>query len=158
MPQAIPLILAAAGVASEYVLVTTIVVGVYEQSRAKQKAQDAYNKSLQDRIVPVRSGVADRVYVIGTVRVSGAIMHIETIGAKKEDLDLVLALANNKCSLVQWHINDDVILAAEFPGTKYANIRRKSLSGKFTLTGPTTVVTLPQPPNTFVNPVNVTWK
>src|SRR5881397_2597303 len=132
MPQAIPIILAAVGASEGVVLAATVVVGIYESDRAKRKARAALEKSLSNRLVPVRSGIEERVYLIGAARLSGTIMYIEPIGPAKESLDIVLAIANNECELVGWYLNEEFIAANAFPGTKYGQDRRKSVSDKFT--------------------------
>jgi hypothetical protein len=165
MPQAIPIILAAAGASEAVVLVATVVVGIYESARAKQKAREAFEKSLSNRLVPVRSGIEERVYLLGAARLSGTVMYIEPIGGAKQSLDIVLAIANNECELVGWYMNEEFIPANSFPGDKYGQDRRKSVSDKFTnVTGPTATLVLdvsPVNPNaapTAPNPIKVVFR
>jgi hypothetical protein len=140
-------------------VVAIVAAGVYERDRARSQARDAYNKSLQDRIFQVRSGVAPRQYVVGTVRVSGALMFVETIGTKKEALDVVVAVANNECELAGWYFNDDFVTLAGFPGVKYGALTDlDSRQQEFSVTGPTTSVVISSAPITTHNPVRVTWR
>ncbi|XJC79862.1 DUF1983 domain-containing protein (plasmid) [Delftia tsuruhatensis] len=106
----------------------SLALGAYQQSQARRKARaqeraqrDAYNNSLKDRHVTVRSGVSTRQYVLGTVRVGGTLMHIEANGQDNTALDSVLALAGNKCELVGYYVGDEYVTPAQFPGEKYGN-------------------------------------
>ena len=140
-------------------VVAIVAVGMYERDRARSQARDAYNKSLQDRIFQIRSGIAPRQYVVGKARVSGAIMLVETIGTKKEALDVVVAVANNECEISGWYFNDDFVSTDEFPGAKYGGYSDvDSRQQEFTVTGPTTSVTISGVPITTQNAVRVTWR
>lgn len=154
MPQAIPFIIE--GIAS-YLGASEVVVGIialagtiayseYEKKQAEEAARQSYLNSLQDRTIQVRSGVAVRGYAIGTVRLGGALLYINPIGAKQEALDQVIAFANNECTIEDWIIGDDFVLAAGFPGTKYGDVRYDPTSDTFTVTGPTASVTLSEVP------------
>lgn len=82
MPQIIPVIFSALGTAgvlapttaAVLTIASSVALGVYERDRAKAKARDAYNKSLQDRIATIRSAVAPRRYVLGTIRTSATVL------------------------------------------------------------------------------------
>lgn len=130
MPQIIPLIIYGAGtylgVAATTVTLLTfassLAIGAYEQQRAKDKARDAraaYNESLQDRILTVRSAVAPREYLLGTVRKGGTLVYAETVGPDSTSLDSVTAICCNRTELVTYYIGDEPITPAEFPGEKY---------------------------------------
>lgn len=127
MPAAIPLVVQAgltyAGVQAGVVAVATfasaVAVGSYERNRAKQKARDAYNKSLRDRLITVRSAVSPRKYVLGTVRTGGTLLYADTIGSNQIALDTVTAYAANTTSLVGWYLGPDYVAAGDFPGAKY---------------------------------------
>ncbi len=137
MPAAVPVIAAAITKAAVMKFVATVAIslalGAYQQSRARKKSReaeraqrDAYNSSLKDRHITVRSGVSTRKYVLGTVRVGGTLMHIESNGRHNTALDSVLALAANRCSLVGYYIGDEYVAAANFPGSKWG--KRKHVS------------------------------
>lgn len=165
MPAAVPLIVGAAGSALGWSALATslatvgsaLAVGAYEQKRAKQKARDAYNKSLQDRLVPIRSGVAPRGYVLGTVRTSGPVMYVETVGEDRSAFDIIIAVANNECTLNGWYLNEEFISTTSFPGAKYGLAVPVPMTDQFTVSGPTAQVTLSQIPSER-NKVSAVWR
>jgi hypothetical protein len=122
--------------------------GVYQSERAKKKARDAYNRSLQDRLINVRSAVSTRKYVLGTIRTGGTLLYADTIGENQVALDSVTAYAANTTSLVGWYLGDEYVSAAAFPGEKYS--ARKTLRGYKTvsLAAGTQVVALGDTPVT----------
>jgi hypothetical protein len=162
MPAAIPYIAAIlAEYLGSYVVAIVLIVGagLYERDRARQQARDAYNRSLQDRIFPVRSGVAPRNYVMGTIRISGPILYIETVGVNRESLDVITAFANNECDILGWYFNDDFIAVADFPGTKYGGFTDiQSRVEQFAATGTTETVVLAAVPLSTHNAVKATWR
>lgn len=127
MPQVIPFIAYAAATyagasavaTAAIVLVTSIAVAEYEKIQAEAEARQNYLNSLQDRLIQLRSGIATRSYVIGTVRTGGALLYLKPLGFKGEALDQVVAFANNECEIVNWLIGDDIVPASVFPGGKY---------------------------------------
>ena len=157
MPQAIPIIIGAAVKAAgltalQAALATigaSITVGFIERERQRRKARDAYNKSLQDRTITIRSGVAARSYVLGTVRASGALQYIETVGTKRQALDSVVAIANNECDLVGYYFNEDYIPAGSYPGSKFGRVTYTSYTESFGVTGTSQNVTLTRVPANF---------
>ena len=146
MPQALPIIAGALVkgvlVKAAVVLATSIAVAAYEQDRAKKKAKAAYNASLTDRVFTVRSAVAPRQYVLGTVRTGGVLLHIEPLGSKKEALDSVVAFADNQCELVGYYINEEYLSVGAFPGNKYGKLKQLDQRETFTLTGTSDSVSL----------------
>jgi hypothetical protein len=148
VPQVIPLIVAAGAYEAgatviEIALLTiasSIAVSIYEKEEAEAKARAAARAALQDRLVTVRSGVAPRQYVFGHCRTGGALMYVETAGAKKEALDSVTAFAANQCVLTDWFLADDRIPAELFPGDKYGRRTNAPTSEEFTVTGPSAAV------------------
>lgn len=138
MPAAIPILVSAAatgagvGVLGTFALTigASLVVGAYQQDRAESKAKraaqeaeeaarNAYNASVQDRLITVRSGVSTRKYVIGTVRTGGTLMYANTTGENQIAFDSIVALASNVTELVGYYLNDEYVAAADFPGPKY---------------------------------------
>lgn len=130
MPAAAPILVSAALTTAGYTAATVAVatitsavaVGAYERSRARRKARDAYNKSQQDRLVTVRSGVSTRKYVVGTHRVGGTLMYVDSIGPNQTMLDSIVALAANRCECIGYYFNDEHIAVADWPGGKFASV------------------------------------
>lgn len=105
MPQAIAgaLIFAGLGTVASYLIaygVTLIAMGLYAK-RQRRKAIDAYNKSLRDRNIMIRSGIEPREIVLGRVRKSGPVVFVGTIGEAKEMLVMVIALAAHEIDAVE---------------------------------------------------------
>ena len=101
MPQAIPFIFSAAATAagaSPWIvaavsIVSSAVIAADQRSEAKANAKRAYNDSVRDRNITVRSAVSPRSYVLGEARTGGTLMHADTIGGRKENLDQIVAVA-----------------------------------------------------------------
>lgn len=149
MPQALPIIVGAAGAAAGATAVTiaisqilaAVAVGLYERDKARKKARDAARASLQDRVFTIRSGVASRQYIIGTVRTGGVLMNADTIGANKAGFDTVIAYADNRCELVGYYVGDENIGTAP-TDAKYGKQQLNDVYEEFVVTGPTVTVTL----------------
>lgn len=162
MPQVIPFIVyavagtvsASATVAAVATIVASIAVAEYEKKQAEEQARQSYLNSLQDRLIQERSGVATRGYVVGTVRVGGALLYLQPLGAKGEALDQVVAFANNECDIIDYLLSDDVISPANFPGDKYGNQTFEPTADTFNVTGPTATVTLQGVPKA----THITWR
>lgn len=108
---------------------SAVVVGKYSSDRAEEKARRAYNRSLQDRYVTVRSATATRKYVLGTVRTGGALMLGESIlvagsgwARAKSYLDVILAWAGNECELVGYFVDDEYVAVASFPPSRFVAV------------------------------------
>lgn len=129
MPAAIPLVVNAAMTYAEYTaaqvavatLVTSAVVGKYQHDKAKRDARRAYNRSLQDRTITVRSGVSTRKYVVGRMRVGGTLAYVEAVGPKMSMLDSIVALAGNRCELIEYFFNDEHVAVGDWPYGTYAS-------------------------------------
>ncbi len=131
MPAVVPVIAAALSTAVGKFVATmalSLALGSYQQSRVRKKAReaeraqrDAYNRSLKDRHVTVRSGVSTRKYVLGRIRVGGTLMHIESNGKHNTALDSILAMACNRCTLDGYYLGDEFMTVGAFPGDKYGN-------------------------------------
>lgn len=116
MPEAIAFI-ASTGVeifgfeiATSTILATTLVVAYGEQQQRKARA--AYNASLKDREVMLRSAVAPRRVIYGRDRVSGPVVYAQSTGDKGQYLHLVIALAAHECDAVEEIWFNDVKLPA----------------------------------------------
>lgn len=79
---------------------------------ARRRARDAYNASLKDREVMIRTGTAPQRIIYGRDRVSGPVVYVESTGARKEYLHLVVALAGHECDAVETVYLNDVALPA----------------------------------------------
>lgn len=146
MPQVIPFIVSAAGAAGVIsattaawlTIGTSIAVGVYERDKAKRaeaKARRAFNDSIQDRLITVRSAVSPRRYVLGTLRTGGTLLYADTVGPEKTSLDSVTALCCNNTELVSYYIGDEAITPAQFPGEKYGSAEVQDNEEVFTSGG-----------------------
>lgn len=86
----------------QVVTYTAVIAASYAYSSQQQrKARAAYNASLKDREVMLRSAVAPRRVIYGRDRVSGPIVYAESTGDKGQYLHLVLALAAHECDAVE---------------------------------------------------------
>lgn len=86
---------------------------------ARQRAKDAYNASLADRLITIRSGVSPRSYVLGVARIGGTLIYADSVGDNKTQFDSIIALASNKCDLIGYYTNDEYTAAADWPPEKY---------------------------------------
>jgi hypothetical protein len=82
-----------------------VIYGMVESQRKRQEARSAYNASLRDRTVTIRSSEASRRHAYGRVRIGGVIVYGCNSGARKEYLHLVVALTGHEMSSI-----DDVWL------------------------------------------------
>lgn len=92
----------------------SIVVGT-AMARQSQRQQDrlaraAFNASLQDRTVTVKSAVAARSVIYGRTMVGGALVFAHTSGTRSEFLHLVVALAGHQIDAVEQVWFGDVAL------------------------------------------------
>lgn len=142
-------------------LASAAAVSVYEKHEADAQARNARLASLTDRNFTVRSGIAARAYVLGTVRTGGALMYIETAGTRMEALDSVVAFCDNRAEIVSWFFADEQIPVNVFPGTKFGGTTYEPAVDIFTVTGPTATVSLSfpaRPGNDHRDPIHVTWR
>lgn len=120
MPQFIPVIIyyaaqyfAASSVwAAVAAAVASYAVSAHKAEEARKRARRAYNASLTDRGVMIRSGVAPRQMVVGRAKVSGPLIYATSTGAKKEYLHLVVCLAAHEIDAVETIYFNDVALPA----------------------------------------------
>jgi hypothetical protein len=155
MPAVIPFLAVIAGpvglgwigaTAAAWITVgSAVAIGLYERDKAKRaerRARSAYNASLQDRLLTIRSAVSERTYVLGTVRTSGTLLYADTVGLNQTALDSVIALAANRCELTGYYFGEDYVSAANFPGNKYGEQKEIEAHETFTVTGVSGSVTL----------------
>jgi hypothetical protein len=149
MPQAIPVIIGAVGTAAGATALTIAIaeilaaaaVGLYERDKARKKAREAFSRSLQDRIFTIRSGVAPRKYIVGTVRTGGVLMNADTLGANRSGFDTVIAYAANRCELVSYFVGEENIGLTPTAG-KYGKQQLNDIYEEFTVNGPSATISL----------------
>lgn len=157
MPAAIPFLVAAVMKATLYTVfeiaigmaVASFAVNAYAAKEQRRKARSAYNASLTDRGVMIRSGVAPRQIVLGRAKVSGPVIFAQSTGAKQEFLHLVVCLAGHEIDAVETiYFNETALPAPNGSGfvtsgqfaknTKDASVHTQTTSGA--------TLTLPSPP------------
>lgn len=121
MPQAIAYALIYIGVSKvvAYLVayaVTLVATGLYSR-RQRRKAIDAYNRSLKDRTVMIRSGIEPRELVLGRVRKSGVVLFVGSTGEDKRKLILVVSLAAHEIDAVETVYFNEVPLTLDPDGT-----------------------------------------
>lgn len=141
MAEALPLIAQAVGtviggpvVGTIAAIVTSMAVASYKRDKARQEARDAYNASLQDRNLTIRSGVAARRYALGRVRIGGAtVPYADTVGENERMLDQVVACCEGPISAIpQMYFDDEwcISFSGGAPLTgKFASSNRKARAG-----------------------------
>lgn len=138
MPALIPILVSAAGAAGAIsttlaawlTIASTLTIGIYERDKAKRaeaKARRAFNDSIQDRLITVRSAVSPRRYVLGTVRTGGTLLYAETVGTDRTSLDSVTALCCNETTAVGYYIGDEFLTPAQFPGEKFGTEEQQAI-------------------------------
>lgn len=160
MPQLIVAALVQAGVSAAAATVAAYAVTIgasvaisdSQRRKAQRKARDAYNASLRDRIVNVRSAVAPRELVVGKVRKGGPVMFFGSTGVHKEKFSVVIAMAAHEIDGVEavW-LNDErqTLDASGFVvGGSYSKTLRHSESEVVPVLAPgeSTTITLPHDP------------
>lgn len=100
----------AAAINAALVISANAAYGATQQRRAARKQRDAYNASLKDREVMIRSAIAPRRIVLGRDRISGPIVYAQSTGAKGEYLHLVIALAHGECDAIEEVWFNDTLL------------------------------------------------
>lgn len=122
MPQALPMIayygagaLGWSSAASAFAaFVVSIAVTDYQKTQAKEKARAAAAAAARDRTITIRSGIAPRRIVLGTVRLGGVLMHSEFVGDDQEFLDQVYALTHGEISeFVGLYLDDEFVAVAD---------------------------------------------
>ena len=126
----------------------TYVAAVYtmrEQQRKAQNAQRAaYEASLKDRYLMVRSATEARRVVLGRQRVSGPVGYIGSYGANREHLVFTVILASHEIDAVEAVYFDDELVSMDGSGN-VTGVNRRDL---FTLTTTTDTFTLSSEPAT----------
>lgn len=99
------LVMGAEAIANAVLVVSAVganaAVSGYQKRQAAARQRAAYNASLQDRELMIRSAIAPRRMVLGRDRISGPIVYAESTGAKGEYLHLVIALAHGESDAIE---------------------------------------------------------
>lgn len=114
-----------------------IVIGVglysfsrYQKRKAEAKARAAYNASLQDRVVTVRSSIEPRRLVLGRQRVGGVTAFMGSTGVHKEKLAWVVAFAGHEIDAFESFWLDDKPVTLDGSGnvttTEWCKVTRES--------------------------------
>ena len=77
-----------------------VLYGVYQANRQRKQAARAYEASLRDRKVTIRSSEAPRNIIYGETVTSGVLAYVQTSGEKSEFLHLVVVLAGHQCEAI----------------------------------------------------------
>jgi hypothetical protein len=98
-----------------------IVVGSAQARRAQRRAEAAsraaFNASLQDRQVMIRSGIEARPVIYGRAMVSGPVVFAHSSGTRGEFLHLVVALAGHQCDAIETvYFNETALPAPDGDG------------------------------------------
>jgi len=88
----------------------TLAISSSLQQRARAKARAAYNASLKDREVTIRSAIAPRRVIYGRDKVSGPLVYAQSTGDKGQFLHLVIALAAHECDAIEEVWFNDTLL------------------------------------------------
>lgn len=164
MPQAVTYVLAyaasAAGVAvgsaaliaAGYVITAAAVVGLANSQRrkARRRAIDAYNASLQDRLVMTALADGRRSRVYGRVRNVDGVVFKQTHGANKEFYTLVISLAGHEVDAIEDVYFGDTKVTLDGSGyvtsAPWSGARVVDASVNMTVTGGSGSVVLPNTP------------
>lgn len=109
-------------------LVATFFNGREEQRKARNRARDAYNNSLRDRYVMVRSALEARQVVLGRQRVSGPLVYVGSYGTDREHLAFVLPIASHEIDAVEAIYFDDELVSLDGSGNVLSVNRRDLFS------------------------------
>lgn len=104
-----------------------------QQRRAQGAARDAYNSSLRDRYVMSRGTAHARQLVLGRQRVSGPVAFLQSYGADRQNLAMVVLLAAHEIDAVEAIYIGDEQAQIDGSGNVVAVKRRDT----YTMTGAT---------------------
>lgn len=127
-----------------------VVNGVLSSKRQRDAARRAWEASLQDRKLVLRSAESARTITYGRDRVGGTLVYACTSGAYSENLHLVIALAGHEIDAVEEvYLGEDALGALDgsgwATGGKYAVTKTLPYSELLTVSGGT--VTLSRTPD-----------
>lgn len=130
----------------------SIAIGNAQRRKALRRARDAYNASLQDRLVMTATVDAARSRVYGRVRTVDGVLFKATRGANSEFYTLVIAVAGHEVDAIEDVYFNDLKVTLDGSGyvqtAPYYQTTRKSASANMTVTAGTGSVVLPFTPIT----------
>jgi hypothetical protein len=90
---------------------SSVAVGAYQARRARRSQNDAYNASLRDRSVVLRTTVAPKYIGYGEAVFSGVLTYALSYGSNKEKLALVIALqpGHEITAIDEIYFNDEAL-------------------------------------------------
>jgi hypothetical protein len=124
MPQVIPALVYYAAtffgaygwVAAAAALVASYAVNANQKRKANKKARDAYNSSLEDRLVMTSTANGARSRIYGQCRNVDGVIFKGTHGANSQYYTLVVALAGHECESIEKVYFNDQELTLESDG------------------------------------------
>lgn len=169
MPAAIPFIIQAVGyylgvnaiVVAAVTLAASAAISSYQKRKAQRQQRDAYNASLEDRLVMTATANAPRSILYGRARNCDGVVFKGTHGNNSEFYTLVVALGHGESDGIESVYFGDLAVNLISDGVDvgggggvgyfvntapYTKSVLKSASASFTATGGTGSVVLPFPP------------
>lgn len=144
------LIMYATQLATVALTVSTVAIGNHQRRKAKQKALDAYNASLQDRLVMVATADGARSRVYGRVRNCDGVLFKATRGTNSEFYTLIVALAGHEIDAVESIYFGDQLVTLDGSGyvqtAPWATTEQLSAVASMTVSGGSGSVSLPYTP------------
>lgn len=121
MPVFIPLVVYAAAayvgastiIATVLMTVASMSIAAHEKRKAERRARDAYNRSLQDRLVMVATSDAARSVVYGRTRVTGGVLFKGSRGNNLERFTMIVALAGHQIDAVEEIYFGDTLVSVD---------------------------------------------
>ena len=114
--------------------------GNHQRRKQQRQARDAFNASVQDRLVMVATAQAARSRVYGRVRNVDGVVYKGTHGANKEFYTLVVAVAGHEVDAIEevWFNDQPVTLdgSGNVTNAPYAVTTRESITFTATTLGP----------------------
>lgn len=157
MPQALPFIFAALVnygyyYAAAVVFVAMVASNNYQRRKAARQARDAYNASLQDRLIMSLTSDRPRSRVYGEVRTCDGVLFNATHGSVGQYFTIVVSFAGHECQEIGQIYFDDVPVLFDGNGwittERYIHTERATGQADITLSGGNGSVVLPQTPLT----------
>ncbi len=137
----------------------TLGYGNHQRRKQQRAAREAFNSSVQDRLVMTATAQAARSRVYGRVRNVDGVVFKATHGTNKEFYTLVIALAGHEVDAIEdvW-FNDGAVTmdgAGNVTSQPWATVTRESYTATLTVSGGAGSVVLPVAPPAGVVPVAV---
>lgn len=136
----------------------SVALGNYQRRKALRRAKDAYNASLQDRLVMTATTDGPRSRVYGRVRTVDGVLFKATRGSNSEFYTLVIAVAGHEVDAIESIYFNDELLTLDGNGwvqtAPWMQTKRVNGWANITISGGNGSVVLPYTPVT--NSVKVT--